>query len=94
MSVYTNILEDVKKSLGLQGNNFHDDTIQEIIDEVKEFLIDGGVAEKIVNSEKAKGTIARGVADLWNYGSGGTSLSPYFWQRASQLSLKESGEDD
>jgi hypothetical protein len=26
---------------------------------------------------------------LWNYGAGGTSLSPYFIQRATQLALKE-----
>ncbi|MCI9366311.1 MAG: hypothetical protein HFJ54_07320, partial [Clostridia bacterium] len=34
------------------------------------------------------GIIARGVSDLWNYGSGGTSFSPYFMQRAIQLSGK------
>lgn len=89
---YTTILEDVKKALGLPGNNYHDETIQEYIDEVKQFLIDGGANETVVNSKIAKGLIARGVADLWNYGSGGTSLSPYFIQRATQLCLKDTDE--
>ena len=34
------------------------------------------------------GVFSRGVSDLWNYGSGGTSFSPYFMQRAIQLSGK------
>lgn len=84
---YTTILNDVKNALGITGT-YQDSTIQEYIDEVKQFLLEGGVSETVVNSEIAKGIISRGVADLWNYGSGGTSLSPYFIQRAIQLSLK------
>lgn len=90
---YTTILADVKSSLGITGN-YQDTTIQDYIDEVKEFMIDGGVNETIVNSEKAKGIIARGVADLWNYGSGGTDLSPYFIKRVTQLALKEVVESE
>lgn len=88
---YNTILDDVKSDLGITGT-YQDNTISGYIDEVKQFLIDGGVDESLVNSEKAKGIISRGVADLWNYGSGGTSLSPYFMQRATQLALK--GDDD
>ena len=81
------MLEDVKKNLGITGN-FLNDTINGYIKEIKDFLLDGGIPEEIVESEKVIGIITRGVSDLWNYGSGGTSLSPYFLQRVTQLSLK------
>lgn len=81
------MLENVKKSLGITGS-YQDDTIQQYIDEVKAYLIDGGVQKEVVDHPTSAGIIARGVSDLWNYGSGGTSFSPYFMQRAIQLSGK------
>ena len=90
--LYRDILKDVKNALGIT-TNFQDKTIQQYIDEVKGFLVDSGVPILVVNSIKAKGIIARGVADLWNYGSGGTSLSPYFMQRATQFALVSDAED-
>lgn len=87
----TDLLNKVKGNLGITGS-YQDTTIQGYIDEVKEFLMDGGVDESIVNSSVASGVISRGVADLWNYGSGGAKLSPYFKQRAIQLALKSVGE--
>lgn len=81
------MLEKVKKSLGITGS-YQDNTIQEYIDEVKRYLIDGGVHKDIVEHSSSSGIIARGVSDLWNYGSGETSFSPYFIQRAIQLSGK------
>lgn len=81
------MLEKVKKSLGITGS-YQDDTIQTYIDEVKQYLIDGGVLKEVIEHPSSSGTIARGVSDLWNYGSGGTSFSPYFIQRAIQLSGK------
>lgn len=81
------MFEKVKAYLGITGT-YQDTTIQGYIDEVKQFLLDGGVSKKVVESESSLGIITRGVADLWNYGSGGTSLSPYFIQRAVQLGLK------
>lgn len=89
----TELLGKVKKSLGITGL-FQDDTIKEYIHEVQQFLIDAGVKKSIVESSSASNLIARGVADLWNYGSGGTSLSPYFIQRAIQLIYKGEIEDD
>ncbi len=83
------MLKAVKSNLGITGN-FQDETIQGYIDEVKQFLLDAGVSEQIVGSETSIGVITRGVADLWNYGSGGTQLSPYFYQRAIQLAAKTS----
>ncbi len=81
------MLEKVKTNLGITGS-YQNATIQGYIDEVKQYLLEGGVSKEIVESESSLGIITRGVADLWNYGSGGTSLSPYFIQRAIQLGLK------
>lgn len=77
------VLDDVKKSLGVTGN-YQDDTLTQYINEVKGFLNDAGVKESDISS----GVIARGVADLWNYGAGEGTLSSYFMMRASQLALK------
>ena len=85
------MLEEVKKRLGITGD-YQDDTIQGYIDDVKQFLLDGGVNKDVVNASSTVGVIARGVSDLWNYGSGGTSFSPYFLQRAIQLSGKDSSD--
>lgn len=81
-------LTKVKQNLGITGT-FQDNTIQGYIDEVKQFMLDGGIAKEIVDAESSVGIISRGVADLWNYGSGGTDLSPYFIKRVTQLSYKD-----
>ena len=86
------MLEKVKANLGITGA-YQNNTIQGYIDEVILHMIDGGVSEKVAKSDKAIGVITRGVSDLWNYGSGGTSLSPYFYQRVTQLAFKD-GESD
>ncbi len=85
------MLEEVKKRLGITGD-YQDDTIQGYIEDVKQFLLDGGVKKEVVDASSTVGVIARGVSDLWNYGSGGTSFSPYFLQRAIQLSSKDSSD--
>lgn len=77
------VLDDVKNALGVTGS-YQDATLQSYIDEVTAFLVDAGVASKYITS----GVIARGVADLWNYGAGEGKLSQYFMMRASQLALK------
>lgn len=81
------MLESVKTALGITGT-YQDDLLQIYIDEVIAYLKDAGVSESVINSNAATGIIVRGVADLWNYGSGGTQLSPYFMQRAVQLALQ------
>ena len=63
------MLERVKSDLGITGN-YQDNTIQGYIDEVKQFLIDGGVQAEVIEDSKNYGIISRGVIDLWNYGSG------------------------
>lgn len=77
-----NILTSVKNALGITGE-YQDETLNQYIAEVKEYLIDSGVPDPIVNSDKVAGIISRGVSDLWNYDTG--KLSDYFYQRATQL---------
>lgn len=81
------ILERVKTGLGITGD-FQDEVLGGYIDEVKAFLLEAGVAPEVVDAESSAGAITRGVADLWNYGAGDAALSPYFIQRAVQLSYK------
>lgn len=83
----SDLLTKVKSSLGITGT-YQDNTLSIYISDVKEYLRDGGVSEDLVNDTAAIGVISRGVADLWNYGSGDAQLSTYFMQRAAQLALK------
>lgn len=76
-------LNDVKTAIGVTGD-YQNDTLQIYFDEVVEYLMDAGIKE----SNITKGIIARGVSDLWNYGTGEGRLSEYFYQRAKQLALK------
>ena len=77
-------LETVKNALGITGD-YQDNTLQVYYDEVVGFLRDAGVAESNITS----GLVARGISDLWNYGSGTGRLSQYFMRRATQLSYKK-----
>lgn len=79
------VIDDVKNALGVTGD-YQNATLQSYIDEVTAFLIDAGVSSDHITS----GVIARGVADLWNYGAGEGKLSSYFMMRATQLALKGS----
>lgn len=76
-------LDDVKNALGVTGD-YQDATLQIYFDEVVDFLKDAGVKQ----SNISKGIVARGVADLWNYGGSQGKLSPYFLERATQLAYK------
>lgn len=76
-------LEQVKAALGIVGN-YQDTTLQVYFNEAVAFLKDAGVSDANITA----GVVARGVSDLWNYGSGNGKLSPYFMQRAAQLSYK------
>lgn len=75
------LLTSVKSALGVVGE-YQDETISVYIAEVKAFLTSAGID----NSKITAGIVARGVSDLWNYGSGNGKLSDYFLQRATQLS--------
>lgn len=77
-------LTTVKQSLGITGS-YQDNTLLAWINETVAFLQDAGV----VSGNITPGLVARGVADLWNYGSGDGKFSTYFLQRAAQLSYKK-----
>lgn len=77
------MLTKVKTALGITGD-YLNDTLSEYIDEVMTFLTDAGVKSSNITT----GIVSRGVSDLWNYGAGDGKLSPYFMQRATQLSYK------
>ena len=78
------MLDSVKTMLGITGD-YQDDLLTEYINEVIAFLKDSGVIESMITA----GVVARGVADLWNLGSGDGQLSSYFMQRATQLAYKK-----
>ena len=80
------LLAKVKNVLGVSGT-FHDEALKVLIADVKYYLQDAGCSDDAVNGEAAIGCIIRGVADLWNIGSGTVNLSPYFKERAAQLAL-------
>lgn len=76
-------LADIKNALNITGE-FQDLALEVYMDEVIGYLTDAGVKPRNITV----GIVARGVSDLWNYGSGGGVLSQYFYRRATQLSFK------
>lgn len=78
------MLSTVKQALGV-GGTYQDATLTTYINEVQQYLIDAGVPDDVIGTERTAGTVARGVADLWQYGAGAGKLSPYFYERAIQL---------
>lgn len=84
MAVGFDILTTVKNALGITGT-FQDDTLNVYIDEVNEYLLAAGVPDSVINTKLTAGAVARGVADIWNYGAGDGKLSPYFYERVIQL---------
>lgn len=80
-----NLLDKVKTALSISGT-FHDELLKIYIDDVCDMMRSAGVSDAVMNSEKILGCVARGVSDLWNFGQGNTTLSPYFFQRVAQLS--------
>lgn len=87
------MLGAIKEGLNITGD-YQDASLRVWYCEAKEFLLDAGVAESIVRSTKAIGILTRGVADLWNYGAGNASLSPYFKERAIQLVYKSMKQEE
>ena len=77
-------MAEVKTALGITGD-YQNETLQEWIVETVDFLRGAGVRDQDITS----GIVARGVADLWNYGGNDGKLSEYFIQRAAQLSYKK-----
>lgn len=92
----TELLTIIKNGLGITGD-FLNATLTVYVDEVKAFMRSAGVTETVIESDVSAGCIMRGVADLWNYGSGNAKLSEYFKMRVLQLravELNEEGEGE
>lgn len=87
------ILSKVKEGLGITGT-YQDNTLRLYIDEVMGFMLFAGINEAMIHNSVAVGVICRGVADLWNYGSGNAQLSEYFKQRVAQLALSGVTSDE
>lgn len=81
------LLIKVKQGLGITGD-YQDSTLNIYIEDVKAFMLDAGVKQEVIDSERSIGCITRGVADLWNLG-GNVSFSEYFKQRVIQLAMVE-----
>lgn len=79
------LLIKVKRDIGLTGS-YHDATIKDYIQYVKEFLVDGGVSKEVVESSSSVGAIVQGVSDMW--GNEGSKFSDLFIMRAIQLASK------
>ena len=82
------LLSKVKDGLGIVGN-YQDETLTVYVDEVKSFMISAGVPQEVADSSASVGCILRGVADLWNYGSGSVGFSEYFKMRVTQLAMRK-----
>lgn len=74
-------IQGVMTTLGL--GEYQEATISVYFDEVVEFIKGAGVPEAAITT----GLVARGVVDIWNYGSGEGRLSEYFKMRVAQLAL-------
>lgn len=88
----TELLQEVKNRM-LITTDYHDEMLKGFIRDTKEFLIDSGVLKEVVDSEVSVGVIARGVADLFNVGTGDGEYSSLFYKRAIQLTYKEVIQD-
>ena len=81
-----NLVKAVKLARGMTGTFEAQEAQLKIeIDEVIGLMVDGGISQKVANSEASAGVIARGIEDI-KYNNG--KLSDYFWQRAIQLAYK------
>lgn len=81
------LLTEVKTRLGVTGD-YHDNLLKGYIEDVKNYLRGAGVSDLTLSSNISVGVIARGVADIWNYGSGDGKFSEMFYNLAIQLALR------
>ena len=87
-----NILDEVKTRLSITGTDL-DGTIQGMIDDVVAYCRSAGLKYTQIVSTRAVGLIARGVADLWNYGAGNGKFSDIFQLRLNQMALDAASLD-
>lgn len=78
------LVEKIKTRLGITGD-YHNELMSVYIDDVKAYMRSAGVSALILDDSRSIGAIARGVADLWDFGSGNGKFSEVFFQRTIQL---------
>lgn len=79
------MLSRVKSALGITGD-YMDDMISVYIDEVTDYMTNAGVSANIISA--SVGVVARGTLDLWTNPAGAGKMSPYFYDRVTQLVYK------
>lgn len=79
--------DEILKMIG--APSYQRETIEGFIEEVIYDMVDSGVKIEVALSRKAKGTVFRGVSDLWNYSSGNVKYSPYFIERVTKLAYEK-----
>lgn len=78
------LFEKVKQAMGISGNAL-DNSVKPYFDDAVDFMLGAGMTQDKI--ETSVGTIARGVNDLWNNGSG--DFSQAFIKRVSQLAMRK-----
>ena len=86
----TEQLTQIKAALGI-GDGIPDATLTVWLTDVKDYMLNAGVSNSVINSASTIGTLTRGVADCWSYGAGGVGFSPLFKERVAQLALGKKG---
>lgn len=92
MTTDSELTTEIKNRLGITGD-YHNDLLLAYANDVKAFMLSGGVSSDITNGSESIGVIARGVADLWNFGTGNGKFSEVFFQRVAQLALTPEAPD-
>jgi hypothetical protein len=82
------LIEEIKTRLSIT-ENFHDTLLLAYANDVKAYMLAGGVPETVLDTEKALGAIALGVSNLWHMGMGNGEFSNGFIQRVIQLRYEE-----
>ena len=83
-------ITQIKAALGI-GDGIPDATINVWLTDVKDYMLNAGVPNSVINAQTTIGTLTRGVADCWNYGAGNTGFSTLFKERVAQLALGNGG---
>lgn len=83
-------ITQIKQALGI-GDGIPNATISVWLTDVKDYMLNAGVPNSVINAQTTIGTLTRGVADCWNYGAGNTGWSTLFTQRVAQLALGNGG---
>ncbi|RTE05494.1 phage gp6-like head-tail connector protein [Paenibacillus whitsoniae] len=71
------LLEKVKRGLSVSGS-FNDTTLRIKVLAVKQYMLNAGITQEIMESELGVATLTIGVTDLWNLTSGEIKFSPAF----------------